>query len=98
MRHRRFKQYIFYKYKNGEKAKGIYKKKKSEAIHFAKLCGSSISTMELGISFFTSQGVLDPTFKWDRRMNRVEWSYANGNTVTTKFALLKYPVGARKYN
>ncbi|PGS79310.1 hypothetical protein COC69_12575 [Bacillus cereus] len=38
---------------------------------------------------------LDPTFKWDRKMGRVQWSFENGNTKTTMFALLKYPTALR---
>ncbi|MDP7979128.1 hypothetical protein [Bacillus multifaciens] len=66
MRHRRSRQCITYKYGNNKKAKDICKAKKNAAIHFAKLLGSSISTIELGRMFYTSQGVLDPTFKWVR--------------------------------
>lgn len=38
---------------------------------------------------------IDKTFKWDRRMGRVQWSFENGNTKTTMFALLKYPTVPR---
>ncbi|MCM3223350.1 hypothetical protein M3644_26730 [Bacillus cereus] len=38
---------------------------------------------------------LDSTFKWDRRMGRVEWSFVNGNIETTMCALLKYPTVPR---
>ncbi|MEC3018130.1 hypothetical protein P9Z80_12635 [Bacillus cereus] len=88
MRHVRLKQLVTYKYGRSKKAKQIYQKKKSDAIYFGKRSGS-ISTMELGKMFHTSWGILDPTFEWDRRMNRVQWSFWNGNIVTTKFALLK---------
>lgn len=27
---------------------------------------------------YIEYGILDPTFKWDRRMERVQWSYVNG--------------------
>ncbi|MDR4151138.1 hypothetical protein P4V72_32320 [Bacillus thuringiensis] len=40
---------------------------------------------------------LDPTFKWDRRMGRVQWSFENGNTKSTMFALLTYPTGVPRW-
>ncbi|PEF84904.1 hypothetical protein CON51_24260 [Bacillus thuringiensis] len=42
------------------------------------------------------QPKLDPTFEWEREMNRVQWSYVNRTTHTTRFALLKYPEGVKK--
>lgn len=42
------------------------------------------------------QPKLDPTFEWEREMNRVQWLYVNRTTHTTRFALLKYPAGAKK--
>ncbi|MEK5251330.1 hypothetical protein MKX66_27790 [Bacillus sp. FSL R9-9530] len=42
------------------------------------------------------QPKLDPTFEREREMNRVQWSYVNRNTHTTRFALLKYPEGTGK--
>lgn len=41
---------------------------------------------------------LDPTFKWDRKMRRVQWSFENEDTQTTMFALLKYPTVPRWIN
>lgn len=38
---------------------------------------------------------LDSTFKWDRGMGRVQWSFKTGRTKTTMFALLKYPTVPR---
>ncbi len=41
------------------------------------------------------QPKLVPTFKWDRKMWSVEWSFKTGRTKTTMFALLKYPTVPR---
>ncbi|MGA5698454.1 hypothetical protein ACPCHU_28385 [Bacillus bombysepticus] len=38
---------------------------------------------------------IDKTFKWDRKMGRVQWSFKTGRTKTTMFALLKYPTVPR---
>lgn len=46
--------------------------------------------MKMGV-----QPKLDPTFKWDRKMGRVEWSFKTGRTKTTMFALLKHPTVPR---
>lgn len=66
MRHRRLKQYITYKYGNDRDSKRIHQNRKHLAINFAKQLGKSISTMKDGELYFTSEGILDPTFKWHR--------------------------------
>lgn len=87
MRYARSKQLALYVYQGSTER---YKE-------FKKLRGSMGNLkIDENVTLSPYCNTLDITFKWEREMNRVHWSYANENTTTTKFALLKYPRGAKK--
>ncbi|QWH10332.1 hypothetical protein EXW38_02500 [Bacillus mycoides] len=87
MRCARSKQLALYVYQGSTER---YKK-------FKKLRGSMGNLkIDENVTLSPYCNALDLTFKWERKMNRIQWSYVNGNTTTTRFALLKYPAGAKK--
>ncbi|PHC86060.1 hypothetical protein COF42_17260 [Bacillus wiedmannii] len=87
MRYARSKQLALYVYQGSTER---YKE-------FKKLRGS-MGNLKIDENVILSPycNALDITFKWERKMNRVQWSYVNRTTHTTRFALLKYPVGVKK--
>lgn len=87
MRYARSKQLALYVYQGSTER---YKE-------FKKLRGSMGNLkIDENVTLSPYCNALDITFKWEREMNRVHWSYVNGNKETTRFALLKYPKGAKK--
>lgn len=88
MRHSRIKQLALYVYQGSTER---YKNFKNQRCS----CGTKNLTIDENVKFQPYCKTIDPTFKWDRRMGRVQWSFETGNTQTTMFALLKYPTVPR---
>ncbi|EJR11161.1 hypothetical protein C2L96_28910 [Bacillus cereus] len=64
--------------------------------NFMSMKNIKISTIRKPDGKFPNR--LDQTFKWDRKMGRVQWSFKTEHTKTTMFALLKYPSVPRWFN
>ncbi|AHZ49061.1 hypothetical protein P4H56_33145 [Bacillus cereus] len=81
MRYARGTQYGLYACKGNNKDYKWFKKARK---------GMGNITIEENKTLWPYNEKLDSTFNWDRVMGRVCWSFVNGDTETTMFALLKY--------
>ncbi|WP_410991140.1 hypothetical protein [Bacillus cereus] len=81
MRYARGAQYAQYVCKGSNKHYKWFKKARK---------GMGNITIKKNKTLWPYKDVHDPTFRWDRRMGRVQWSFVHENTETTMFALLKY--------